>query len=78
MFKSGDEILDKRFQVLNKIGSGAFGEIYTVQKKLTKETYAMKVERPAKNTKQIMVFWESKLMKTLKNKTSVPNIYFVG
>ena len=51
MFNSGDEILDKRFQVLGKIGSGAFGEIYSVQKKLTKEIYAMKVERPAKNTK---------------------------
>lgn len=78
MFQANEEILDKRYQIVGKIGSGAFGEIYSVQKKLTKEIYAMKVERPNKNNQEIMVFWESKIMKVLKYKTQVPNLHFVG
>ena len=78
MFQANEEILDKRYQIMGKIGSGAFGEIYSVQKKLTKEIYAMKVERPNKNNQEIMVFWESKIMKVLKYKTQVPNLHFVG
>ena len=36
MFKPETDILDKRFKVLNQIGAGAFGEIYRVEKRLTK------------------------------------------
>ena len=28
MFEEGQEILDKRYRVLRKLGGGAFGEIY--------------------------------------------------
>jgi hypothetical protein len=40
----------------------------------------MKVERAVKDSKQIMLFWESKMIKALRNKTndSIPNLYFVG
>ena len=51
MFKPENEILDKRYRIITMIGSGAFGEIYSVEKKLTKEIYAMKVERAIPNQK---------------------------
>ena len=38
----------------------------------------MKVERAVVNQKQIMLFWESKMIKALKGKTSAPGVYFVG
>ena len=81
MFKPETDILDKRFKVLNQIGAGAFGEIYRVEKRLTKQVYAMKVERATKdqNSKQIMLFWESKMIRALKGKTNeIPNLHFVG
>lgn len=42
--EDGQEILDKRFRVINKMGSGAFGEIYKVEKLKTGEFLAAKVE----------------------------------
>ena len=32
MFEEGQEILDKRYRVLRKLGGGAFGEIYKGRK----------------------------------------------
>lgn len=60
------------------IGSGAFGEIYSVEKKLTKQILAMKVERASANQKQIMLMWESKIIKVLKGKTALAGVHFVG
>ena len=80
IFKDDTEILDKRFRVIKKIGQGSFGEIYQVQKRVTKEMFAMKAERAIKDQKNIMLFWEAKIIKALKQgKTkSVPNVVFVG
>ena len=49
IFKDDIEILDKRFKVIKKIGQGSFGEIYQVQKRVTKEMFAMKAERAIKD-----------------------------
>lgn len=49
MLQDGQEILEGRFQIVKKLGSGAFGEIYKVEKKKTKQFYAAKIEKTAKN-----------------------------
>lgn len=40
--------------------------------------YAAKIERVVSNTKNAMLFWESKLMHKLKGKTQVPQVFFIG
>ena len=42
-FNEGQEILDGRFKIQKKLGSGAFGEIYKVEKKKTGESFAAKI-----------------------------------
>jgi len=64
--------------VIKKMGGGAFGDIYMVEKKKTKEIVAAKVEKGVKNQKHVMLFWESKLIHKLRGKTNVPNLHYVG
>ena len=76
--EEGQEILDKRYKVIKKLGTGAFGEIYKVEKRKNGDFLAAKIEKAVKNAKHIMLFWESKLMHKLRGKTKVPNLHFVG
>ena len=39
------ELLGKKYRVVEQIGKGSFGDIYKVEKRLTKEFQAMKVEK---------------------------------
>ena len=70
--------MDKRYKIVKKIGGGAFGELYKVEKKKDSSILAAKVEKAVKNEKHIMLFWESKLIHKLRGKTAVPNLHFVG
>ena len=47
--EEGQEILDKRYKIVKRIGNGAFGEIYKVEKKKTGDFLAAKVEKAVKN-----------------------------
>ena len=76
--EEGQEILNKKFKVLKKIGSGAFGDIYKVQKAETGEILAAKIEKAVKLQNQTMLIWESKIIHKLKGKTAVPSIHCVG
>ena len=76
--EEGQEILDRRYKIIKKLGNGAFGDIYKVEKKKTGDFLAAKVEKAVKNQKHIMLFWESKLIHKLRGKTAVPNLHFVG
>ena len=49
MFFEGKEILEGRFKIVKKLGSGAFGEIYRVEKKKSGEHFAAKIERAVPN-----------------------------
>lgn len=74
----GMEILEGRFKVIKRLGNGAFGEIYKVQKKKDGSFYAAKIERSVKNQKHVMLFWESKLIHKLRGKTYIPQLYYIG
>jgi serine/threonine protein kinase len=76
--EEGQEILDKRYKIIKKLGNGAFGDIYKVEKKKNGGFLAAKVEKAVKDQKHIMLFWESKLIHKLRGKTAVPNLHFVG
>ncbi len=43
--EEGQEILDKRYKVIKKLGGGAFGELYKVEKRKTGDFLAAKVEK---------------------------------
>lgn len=45
----GMEILEGRFKVIKRLGSGSFGEIYQVQKIKDGEYFAAKIEKAVKN-----------------------------
>lgn len=49
MFTEGQEILEKRYKVIKKLGGGAFGEIFKVEKRKTGEHLAAKVEKAVKH-----------------------------
>ena len=42
-------ILDKRYKLEKKLGAGAFGELYRVEKQKDKSKLAAKVEKAVKN-----------------------------
>lgn len=74
----GMEILEGRFRVIKRLGNGAFGEIYKVEKKKDGSIYAAKIEKAVKNSKHVMLFWESKLIHKLRGKTYIPQLYYIG
>ena len=41
--------MDKRYKVLKKLGAGAFGELWKVEKKKTGDHLAAKIEKAVKN-----------------------------
>ena len=45
----GQEILDNRYKVVKKLGNGAFGDIYEIEKKKSGERLAAKVQRIGKS-----------------------------
>lgn len=78
MFREGQEILGKRYEVIKRFGGDAFGEIYLVKKSTTGEIFVAKVEKSAIFQKHIMLYWEAKILRKLRDKTRVPNLHFVG
>ena len=45
----GQVILDKRYTIKKRLGGGAFGELFKVEKKKNGEMLAAKVEKAVKN-----------------------------
>ena len=60
----------------NKLGSGAFGDIYLGINNKNNEKVAIKLE--PKNTKQPQLIYESKIYQALSGGTGIPNLYWKG
>ena len=58
----------------NKLGSGAFGDIYLGINNKNNEKVAIKLE--PKNTKQPQLLYESKIYQALAGGTGIPNLYW--
>ena len=63
-FHNNHELL-KRFEIVEKIGGGSFGQIFKVKDKSTNEILAMKIEKKREG-KQMMVLREYQIMKDFK------------
>ena len=46
--EEGKDILDNRYKIVKKLGGGAFGELWKVEKKKTGDFLAAKVEKAVK------------------------------
>ena len=41
-------------------------------------SYGINFEKAVKNSKHVMLFWESKLIHKLRGKTYIPSLYYIG
>lgn len=64
-FHNNHELL-KKFEILEKIGGGSFGQIFKVKDRVTNSVLAMKIEKKREG-KQMMVLREYQIMRDLKS-----------
>ena len=70
------EIINKKYLILNKLGSGSFGSIYKGQNIRTKEYVAIKVERICDNL--MLLKNESKIYHYLNGCNGIPSVKWFG
>lgn len=70
------EIINKKYILINKIGSGSFGAIYKGQNIRTKEFVAIKIERISDNLK--LLKHESIIYQYLNGCAGIPSIKWFG
>lgn len=71
-----DFVINNKYQLIKKIGSGSFGAIYLGMKISTGEKVAVKMERNTTRVPQLL--YESKLYKILHGGTGIPNLLWYG
>lgn len=72
-FQNNHEIL-RKFEILEKIGGGSFGQIFKVKDKVSNQIVAMKIEKKREG-KQLMVYREYQIMKDFKNETGFAQLH---
>ena len=73
---TNDNIINKKYRLIEKIGSGSFGSIYKAENIRTKELVAIKVESIKSETKLLKN--ESIIYQYLSNIKGIPNIKWYG
>ena len=71
-----DELVNKKYKLIEKIGEGSFGSIYKSQNTRTREYVAIKVE-PVKNETKLLKN-ESLLYQYLINSSGIPKVKWFG
>lgn len=69
-------VMAKRFELLDKIGVGGFGEVYRVKDKKRKEIVALKMESRVASIP--MLVYEHKILESLSGNRHLPEVYAVG
>ena len=65
-----------RYKLIKKVGSGAFGEIYSGVNIKTNEEVAIKLE-PIR-TKHPQLLYETKLYRVIQGGVGIPNVHWYG
>jgi casein kinase 1, epsilon len=76
MTSKSDMIINNKWKLQKKVGSGAFGEIYKAINLQSNEEVAVKLE-PSK-TKFPQLYYEAKLYKIYNGAVGLPKIYYFG
>lgn len=66
------EIKIGNYEVVRKLGSGAFGEVYLGKHVASQKDVAIKIE--SKETKFPQLFHEAKILKALKGSKGIPDV----
>lgn len=75
LVRSGANVLGK-YRIIDEIGHGSFGKIFTAEDKTTHEFVALKVEQI--NAKYPQLEFEYKTYMRFTNTTNIPNVYNFG
>jgi Serine/threonine protein kinase len=68
-----DIIVSDKYQIVQKIGFGSFGEIYKGLNLTNKQPVAIKIEKT--NSRHPQLIYESKLIKILQGPPGIPEVY---
>lgn len=68
-------VVGARYELLAKIGHGAFGEVYSGQNTVTHQELAIKIEKRSTNSK---IPKEYKILNALGGCPGIPNVYWSG
>lgn len=71
-----DMLIDGKYKIIKKVGSGAFGEIFKASNQEGGDDVAIKLE-PSK-TKFPQLYYEAKLYKIFDGAQGIPHMYYYG